>query len=56
MEFAASPWLFAVLGGAIMLGAALAYGILKSHKASRRQREAAEQGARDLYHKDQSKS
>ncbi|WP_196259613.1 hypothetical protein [Pelagibacterium limicola] len=56
MELSAMPWLFAVFGGAAILGLAIAYGALKSRKASRRQREAAEQGARDLYHKDQSKS
>lgn len=49
------PWLFAVLGGAIILGAVLVYGVLKAHKASGRQRAAAERGAHDLYHKDQSK-
>lgn len=48
MEFA--PWLFAVLGGAVLLGVALVYGIVQSRKATRRQREAAERGAHELYH------
>lgn len=56
MELSASPWLFAIVGGAIILGLAIAFAVLKSSQASRRQREAGEQGARDLYHKDESKS
>lgn len=44
-------WLFATAGGAVILGAAIAYGIMKSRKATPRQRDAAEQGARELYHK-----
>lgn len=55
-EFAASPWLFAVAGGALLLAIALAYGMMKSRSASRRQVDAAERGARELYHKDESKS
>lgn len=50
------PWLFAALVGAIILVVVLAYGAHKSSKATPRQTRAAEQGARDLYHKDQSKS
>ncbi len=56
MEFSSMPWLFAVLGGAVILGLIIAYGATKSGRANRRQRDAAERGARDLYHKDQSKS
>ena len=54
--FSASPWLFAVFGGAILLGIFIAYGMFKSGKASRRQVNTAERGARELYHKDESKS
>lgn len=43
------PWLFAVLGGAIILGLVIAYGAIKSSQATRRQKEAAERGAHDLY-------
>lgn len=50
------PWLFAVLGGAVILGVVIAYGAFKSSKATPRQKDAAEHGARDIYHKDQSKS
>lgn len=50
------PWLFAVLGGAIILGIVIAYGAFKSSKATPRQKAAGEQATRDLYHKDQSKS
>jgi hypothetical protein len=55
-ELAASPWLFDVAGGAVILGLALAYGMAKSRSASRRQENAGERGARELYHKDESKS
>lgn len=56
MDFSTMPWLFAVFGGAAILGVALAYGAYKSSKASRIQREAAERGAREIYHKDEPKS
>ena len=49
------PWLVAVLAGAVVLGAVLVYGILRSRRASARQRMGAERGAHDLYHKDESK-
>lgn len=52
MELSASPWLFAIVGGAVLLGIAIAYGAVKSSHASRRQRDAAEEGARKMYHKD----
>lgn len=50
------PWLFAVLGGVIILGIAIAYGAYKSSKATPRQKDAAERGAHELYHKDQHKN
>lgn len=56
MESASFPWLFAIVGGAIILGLAIAYGLIKSSQATRRQRAAGEQGARELYHKDESRS
>ncbi|HWJ86485.1 MAG TPA: hypothetical protein VNS12_00245 [Pelagibacterium sp.] len=46
-------WLFAVLGGAIILGIALAVGANRSSHATRRQQDAGERGARELYHKEQ---
>ncbi|WP_421952458.1 hypothetical protein [Pelagibacterium sp.] len=49
------PWLFAVLGGAVILALVIAYGVIRSSKATPRQKEAAERGAHDLYHKDESK-
>lgn len=49
------PWLFAVLGGAVILGLVIAYGAFRSSKATPRQEQAAERGAHDLYHKDESK-
>jgi len=56
MELSAMPWLFAVLGGAVVLGLVLVYGMVKSKRATRLQRKSAEEGARELYHKDESKS
>lgn len=53
--FSASPWLFAVVGGTIILGIFIAYGMIKSSHASRRQVDTAERGARELYHKDEGK-
>ncbi|UYQ71420.1 hypothetical protein OF122_15400 [Pelagibacterium flavum] len=49
------PWLFAVLGGAVILGLVIAYGAIRSSKATPRQKDAAEHAAHDLYHKDESK-
>lgn len=45
------PWLLATAGGALLLGAALAYALFQSGHASRTEIEAGEQGARRLYHK-----
>ncbi|WP_158541512.1 hypothetical protein [Pelagibacterium lacus] len=53
MEVSPYAWLFAVLGGAIILGIVIAYGAIKSSQATRRQKDAAERGTRDMYHKDQ---
>lgn len=50
------PWLFAVLGGAVILGIVLAYGAWKSSQATKRQKAAAERGAHEMYHKDETKS
>lgn len=56
MDLSTMPWFFAVLGGAAILALVLAYGVYKSSSASRRQRDAAEKGARDLYDKDNKES
>ncbi|WP_417580219.1 hypothetical protein [Pelagibacterium sp.] len=50
------PWLFAVLGGAVILGLVIAYGAFRSTKATPRQKDAAERGAHEIYHKDESKN
>ncbi|WP_338607489.1 hypothetical protein V6617_13530 [Pelagibacterium nitratireducens] len=52
----AFPWLFAVLGGAVILALVIAYGAIRSSKATTRQKDAAERGAHDIYHKDESKN
>lgn len=50
------PWFFAVLGGAVILGIVIAYGAFKSSRATPRQKEAGERGAREIYHKDDNAS
>ena len=50
------PWLFAVLGGAIILGFVIAYGAYKSSRAKSRQKRAAQRATHDLYHKDHSRN
>lgn len=52
MEAFPFPWLFAVLGGAIILGLVIAYGAFKSSKATPAQKARAERGAEEAYHKD----
>lgn len=49
------PWLFAVLGGVVILGIFLAYGAWKSSRATRRQKAAAERGAHEMYHEEEGK-
>ncbi len=49
------PWLFAVLGGAVILGIVIAYGSFRASKATKRQQEAGEHAAHEIYHKDQAK-
>ena len=44
----AFPWLFAVLGGAVILALVIAYGAIRSSKATTRQKDAAEQGQLQL--------
>lgn len=55
MELSGIYWVFIGIG-VICLFAAIVYGNYRSGKASKRQEMAGERGARDLYHKDQSKS
>jgi hypothetical protein len=42
-------WLFAVAGGALILGLAIAYGIMRGRKVTPREHASAERGARDIY-------
>lgn len=52
----AGPWLFAVLGGAVILGLLLVYGIVRGGRATRREQDEGERKTRDLYHKEDHKS
>lgn len=45
-------WLIATAGGAFVLGAAIAYGIMRNRKLSGGERAAQDRKVRDLYAKD----
>ena len=45
-------WLFAVAGGALILGLAIAYGLMQSRRRSRRDDQVAEQATHDIYKRD----
>lgn len=44
-------WLFAVAGGAAILGVAIAYGLARQRKLHPREKEFQEQRVRRLYNK-----
>ncbi len=43
------PWLFVVLGGAIILGIAIAYGVMHNRRRSISEIAASERGAQRVY-------
>ena len=45
-------WLFAVAGGFIILGIAIAYGLLHNRRRTREERRMAEEGAHEIYKRD----
>jgi hypothetical protein len=45
-------YFFAVVGGAAILGAAIAYGIMRSKQRTQREKLATERGAHELYEKE----
>lgn len=49
-------WIIAILGGAIILGAAIAYGTMKNRKVTRAEEFASERKTREIYHKDEPRS
>lgn len=53
MDFMTTPWLIATGGGALLLGAVIAFAMFQSSHASRTQIAAGELGARQLYNKDE---
>ena len=46
-------WFFAVVGGAVILGIALAYGMIHNRKRTAREKIAAERGAHEIYEKEE---
>lgn len=48
-----APWFLAVVGGTIVLGIAIAYGMLRSGRRSPGEKRRTEAGTRDIYHKDE---
>jgi hypothetical protein len=48
-----SPWFLAVVGGTIILGIAIAYGMTRASRRTPRERTRTEEGTRDIYHKDE---
>lgn len=45
-------WLFAVAGGALILGVAIAYGVMGNREVTRSERLAAERGAHEIYERE----
>lgn len=48
-EWGFFPWLFVVLIGAVILGAGIAYGQMRSRARTRAERAATERGTERLY-------
>lgn len=48
-----APWFLAVVGGTIILGIAIAYGMMRGGRRTPREERRTEQGTRDIYHKDE---
>ena len=53
ITFLTSPWFFAVVGGFIILGLALAYGAYRTRHRSRLEKLQRDQGTREVYRKDE---
>lgn len=45
-------WLFAVAGGFIILGIAIAYGLMQNRRRTLTERRVAEDGAHEIYKQD----
>lgn len=54
-DFFTIPWLFAVAGGALILGAVIAYGAWRGSHTTRRQMQTGERAAHDLFHPEEHK-
>jgi hypothetical protein len=47
-----APWFLAVVGGTIVLGIVIAYGMLRSGGRTPREKRRTEEATRDIYHKE----
>jgi hypothetical protein len=45
-------WFFAIVGGTIILGIAVAYGVLRNKKRTIAEKRASERGAHEIYEKE----
>jgi hypothetical protein len=51
-ELGFSWWFLVVVGGTLVLGVAIAYGFIRSRQRTRREKLAGEQGAHEVYEKE----
>jgi hypothetical protein len=47
-----APWFLAVVGGTIVLGIAIAYGMIRVGRRTPREKRRTEEATREIYHKD----
>jgi hypothetical protein len=47
-----TPWFLAVVGGTIVLGIAIAYGMIRVGRRSPSEQRRTEEATREIYHKD----
>lgn len=48
-------WIIVIAGGALILGAVIAYGMMRNRAATPAEDAASERRTRELYHKDESR-
>ena len=47
-----TPWFLVVVGGTLVLGIAIAYGMMRGSRRPPREEQRTEAATRDIYHKD----
>ena len=47
-----APWFLVLVGGTIVLGIAIAYGVLRNRQRTTREKLQTEAATRDIYHKE----